>query len=241
MPLASGLVLLVLLIGSDAAAAETDGGLSRFSARYDLSRNGISVGDTKVSLELGDDGGYTYSARTEPSGVLSLWREDLIREESRGRLVDGRPRPDHYLYHREGDGINLHLELHFDWEDAKVHIESGGTRWSLDIDHATLDKLVQQLVFVQDLANGAQHAGYRVADGGRLKDYSYRVLGQETIEVPHGRHQVIKAERSKGHGPPEYTLWLAPGLDHRPVRILRRHRGARYQMDLEELDRQSPP
>ncbi len=240
MRLHPGIFLSLILFSIGTAADNTGGVLGRFAAHYDLSRNGVSVGDTHISLELGADNIYVYRAQTEPSGVLSLWREDLILEESSGRVLNGRPRPDHYLYHREGDGVNLHLELDFDWDNAKVRIESGESHWSLAIGRNTLDKLVQQLVFLLDLADGANQKSYQVADGGLLKDYCYRVLGREILAVPHGRYNAIKAGRSKGSRPAEYTLWLAPELGYRPVRILRLHRGSRYLMELKELIRESP-
>ncbi len=239
MRLCPGIFLSLILFSISTAANDKAGVLSRFTAHYDLSRNDISVGDTHISLELGVDDTYVYRAQTEPNGVLSLWREDLILEESSGRVLDGRPRPDHYLYHREGGGVNLHLELDFDWDNARVRISSGESHWSLAIGRNTLDKLVQQLVFLLDLAAGVKQKTYQVADGGLLKGYSYRVRGRETLEVPHGRYNAIKVGRSKDHGSADYTLWLAPELDYRPVCILRRHRGSRYLMKLKELIRES--
>ncbi len=229
--------LLLILLLCTPLTAWGEPLLGSFSARYDLSRNGIRVGETQVNLLVRPDETYSYQAHTEPSGVLALWREDLIEEQSHGTLVDGRPRPERYLYHREGDGISLHLELHFDWENAKVHIDSGDTSWALDIGPETLDKMVQQLAFVRDLAAGAQQASYHIADGGRLKTYQYRVLGNETLKTPLGRYTTIRADRSKNAGAPDYSLWLAPKLDYRPVRIIRRHRGARYEMAIKELKR----
>ncbi len=240
MCLRPGIALLLILFSIQASADDGTSALGRFAARYDLSRNGISVGNTRISLELGIDDSYVYSVRTEPSGVLSLWREDLIQERSSGHIVDGRPRPDHYLYHREGEGVNQHLELDFDWDRAKVRIVSGNSRWSLDIGRDTLDKLVQQLVFMMDLAGGAIQMSYRVADGGLLKNYRYRVQGHETLQVPHGLYKVIRADRDKGRGLPDYILWMAPELGYQPVRIQRQHRGSRYQMDLRELFRETP-
>jgi hypothetical protein len=42
-------------------------------------------------------------------------------------------------------------------------------------------------------------------------------------------------ERKKDGGASDYTLWVAPALDHQPVRILRRLGSSSYQMDLAEL------
>ncbi len=207
-----------------------------FTAGYRLTRNGIAVGRTRVSLQLLPDGDYLYRARTKPNAVVSLIREDVILEESQGRMMDGRPRPDRYLYQREGSGIQRSLQLDFDWSRNRVKIRDEHSSWHLEISAETLDKLVQQLVYTRELGDGIRTARYQVADGGRLKDYAYRVLGKELVITPPGHYETLKVERTKEQGRPDYTLWLAPELDHRPVRILRRHEGSLYRMELLEFE-----
>jgi hypothetical protein len=238
---AAGRLLLLLLLACCLPSLPVSGGqeghpLTPFSAEYQLSRNDIAIARTHVSLQLLPDGGYLYRARTEPNAVVSLIREELILEESRGRMVNGRPRPDHYLYQREGPGIERNLQLDFDWPRKRVRIRDGHSTWRMKIGGETLDKLVQQLVFTRELGDGIRTASYRVADGGRLKEYAYRVVGREPVITPLGRFDTHKVERTKERGASDYTLWLAPELDHRPVRILRNHEGTRYRMELVEFE-----
>ncbi len=207
-----------------------------FTAEYRLTYNGIPVGQTHVSLQLLPDGGYIHRARTEPNAMISLIREDLILEESRGRVVSGRPRPDRYLYQRESPSIQRSLHLDFDWLGKQVQIRDEHSNWRMGISTKTLDKLVQQLVFTRELRDGIRTVHYRVADGGRLKDYAYRVLGRELAITPLGRFETFKVERTKDDKASDYTLWLAPELDHRPVRILRRHEGSLYRMELVKFE-----
>lgn len=229
-------ILLYWTLAYPGMAAEHDQRLLPFTAEYELTRNGIAVGRTQVSLELLPDGVYLYRASTAPNPVLALLRTDRIREESRGRMVQGRPRPDRYLYRREGSDIERHLELEFDWTDQRVRNIERSSTWSMQVPKGTLDKLVQQLVFTLDLKNGRKTASYPVADGGRLKEYSYRTLGKETLSTRLGRFDTLKVNRAKDQGATDYTLWLAPALGFRPVRILRRHGGSQYRMELVELD-----
>ena len=228
------LLLLCWLLPLSAAAEQ--GALHPFSAEYRLTRDGVPIGSTRVTLEYLPDGGYLYRARTEPNAVVSLVREESILEESQGRVVEGRPRPDHYLYRRDGDGPRHRLRLEFDWPRLRVQIDDESSSWHMEVTAQTLDKLVQQLVFTRELGQGVRRADYRVADGGRLKEYRYRVLGRESVVTPLGRFDAFKVARSKGSGASDYTLWLAPTLNHRPVRILRRHRGSLYRMELVEFE-----
>lgn len=216
-------------------AADTAPDVRPFSARYELTRNGISVGETLVNLQLQPDQTYLYRARTEPTALLALWREDLILEESKGGFVDGGIRPDQYLYQRQGDTGSRRMQLDFDWQKLRVRIHEQGSNWSLSMPAQTLDKLAQQWAFIHHLRQGGGDISYRVADGGRLKDYRYKVLGRDTLQTPLGLYETLKVDRYKGPGSADYTLWLAPELDYQPVRILRRHQGNRYRMDLTEF------
>jgi hypothetical protein len=226
------LILPLCLTSLAAAVAET----VPFVAQYRLTRDAIPVGETRVSLELRAGGGYLYRARTTPSALVSLLRADRILEQSEGRLLDGRPRPDRYTYRREGSGADRHMELSFDWTRMRVRVHDERSSWMLDVPEGALDKLVQQLMLSLDLGAGARNASYRVADGGLLKDYDYRVLGSESVTTPFGRFDTLRVKRSKDRGPVDYTLWVAPQLDHLPVRILRRHKGKLFQMDLTSLE-----
>lgn len=208
-----------------------------FVADYELSRNGIPVAHTRLSLDLRDDGAYLYRARTEPNVLISLWREDLILEQSTGRLIDGSPRPDNYYYQRVSGSGGYSVTMAFDWEKNRVRIGEKPRHWFLDLEPGTLDKFVQQLALSHELDQGADVPRFTVADGGKLKEYSYKSIGKESVETPMGRYETLKLERHKDDAESDYTLWLAPVLDYLPIRILRLHNGARYLMEIEDLDR----
>jgi hypothetical protein len=101
----------------------------------------------------------------------------------------------------------------------------------------TLDKLTQQLAFVLDLSSGTQSRTYQVADGGKLKPYTYRVLGRQTLNTTLGRTQCIKVSRAKRDQPPDYTLWFAPDFGYLPVRIVRQQGGEEFRMEIATLER----
>jgi hypothetical protein len=229
-----GLGLLLLTAG--ALSQDNDAPPRPFVATYQLSRNDLPVGQTRLEWQLTPGGGYRYRARTEPRGPLALIREDLILEESRGHLIDGRPRPDYYQYRRTGTASNRHLELTFDWPQNRVRIAETRSHWSLTMPPETLDKLVQQWQVSRDLANGVRDPEYTVADGGRLKQYRYRTLGRERLDTPLGPMDTLKLERRKDNGAADYTLWLAEVLNYQPVRILRQHGEHTYLMELAGLE-----
>ena len=234
MPRLACLLLLWAAVQAGAAETDADTVFRPFEADYQLTRNGISVGHTRIRFELGDQGDYRYYVESGPNMVLSLFRNDQVEEQSEGRLVRGWPLPLDYLYRRSGEA-DRELSLKFDWDSDRVDIQSAGSRWRLAVPSDTLDKLIQQLALSAELAAGKREPQFRVADGGLLKTYRYQVVGREDTEVPMGRFETLMVKRYKDDNPSDYTLWIAPSLGWQPVKILRRYRGTSYQMELESL------
>ncbi len=85
-----------------------------------------------------------------------------------------------------------------------------------------LDKHSLVLAVSADLRDGRLASSYPVADGGRLKTYTFERLGDERLVTPLGVHDTIKLRRERPGGRPATLFWHAPALDHLPVRIERR-------------------
>ncbi|MFT5927761.1 MAG: hypothetical protein ACI805_000877, partial [Candidatus Azotimanducaceae bacterium] len=60
---------------------------------------------------------------------------------------------------------------------------------------------------------------YVIADGGKLKNYSFKVIGEEEIDTPLGKMKTIKVSRVKDTRNRESTFWLAPEYDFLLVRF----------------------
>ncbi|MCU7907033.1 MAG: DUF3108 domain-containing protein [Candidatus Thiodiazotropha sp. (ex Epidulcina cf. delphinae)] len=208
--------------------------LEPFSATFSVKRNLIPLGELELKLSLNGTGDYTYHAHTMPGMLASLFSGDDILEESHGRISTDSIRPVRYHY-RDEAGKAENTELAFDWSNAEVHTSSGGTTWSQPITPGTQDKLSQQLLVRLDLAHGRKEMAYQVADGGKIKQYRFRVEGEERIKTPYGRLDCLRVKRSKASQPPDYTIWFAAKLNYLPVKIERQRSGRTYRMVLDEL------
>lgn len=211
---------------------------SAFEAEYQLTRNGIPFGTMERRLTYAANDGYRIAVRILPHKVLSLFHGEAVNEEAVGRRIGGRLRPDRYRFERQGSKQGRTLVVEFDWEERRATMLVDDDRpWSMALPADALDKLTQQLAFVRALSSGSQAQTYQVADGGRLKPYSYRVLGRQTLDTALGRIQCIKVSRAKSEQPPDYTLWFAPPLGYLPVRIERQQGGDAFRMEIATLDR----
>ncbi|PUB86930.1 MAG: DUF3108 domain-containing protein [gamma proteobacterium symbiont of Ctena orbiculata] len=215
--------------------AETALQLKPFSAGFSVKRNLLPLGELRLELSLNEQGDYAYQAHTRPGMLAGWFSADEVIEESRGHLRPGTIQPIHYSYRDQADESESSV-LEFDWGSGEVHTTSGGIRWSQPIARETQDRLSQQLLVRLHLAQGRRQITYQVADGGKIKQYHFRVDGEDQIDTPYGEMRCLRVLRSKGTRKPDYTIWFAPQLDYLPVRIERQQSGRLYRMVLDEIN-----
>ena len=223
----------LLFLPLDASAASPF--FKPFSASFSVSRGAIPLGKLELELSFDENRRYTYHAHTQPGFLAGWFSGDEIVEESRGEIAPELVVPGEYSY-RESDDEEDNAEIRFDWQELKAYTSSGGVTWAQDIESGIQDRLSQQLMMRLELSRSKREVSYRVADGGKLKTYQFRVVEEETLETPLGELHCLKVERSKESRKPDYTIWFAPQLDYLPVRIERRRKGKRYKMELESLE-----
>ncbi|MES9990566.1 MAG: DUF3108 domain-containing protein [Candidatus Thiodiazotropha sp.] len=230
----SWLIGFTALICYTAVQAETLLQLKPFSASFSVKRNVMPLGELSLEFSLSEQGAYIYRAHTQPGMLAGWFSAGEVIEESRGELHQGSIQPSHYSY-RDQDDEEESASLEFDWGSGEVHTTSGGVRWSQPIARETQDRLSQQLLVRLHLAQGRRQITYQVADGGKIKQYHFRVEGEDQIDTPYGEMRCLRVERSKGTRKPDYTIWFAPQLDYLPVRIEREQSGRLYRMALDKI------
>ncbi|NQY26427.1 MAG: DUF3108 domain-containing protein [Piscirickettsiaceae bacterium] len=197
-----------------------------FSANYLVRLNGLQAGELKQSLSTNSDNVRVFKSTTQAKGVFAYFKPDLVEETSHWQYKNNAILPQSYLYQRTGGKKEKYLSLSFDWLNMQVFIDDKKQPWQLEIEKNTLDKLVYQLALMSDLAEHKTKLNYRIADGGKLKDYKINILGEELITTPLGNIHTIKLKRertrSKGR---ETTLWCAPALNYLPVRLEHTEKG----------------
>jgi hypothetical protein len=230
------------------AAAQVEAPVPPHRADYLLTRDGLPFGVITMELTIDAHGGYRYRARTEPHAAVALMSQALEladgagqTEESVGQVEGGRFRPREYHFRRAGTEAAHALDLTFDWARGRAAITSEGKPWSMEVPAEAQDKLSVLLAVRQDLRTAQGERSYRVADGGRLKTYSFRILGRESLPGPDGERDTLALERSKDGREADYRLWLAPDLDQLPVRVEREESGSLYVMELTRVQGSGVP
>ena len=211
-------VFLLSLAGL-ALTAQADSVPDDYDAVYQLSVNRFGIGEARVTLRAQDNGLYTYRSDTNPTGLAKLFRSDRVREYSRFKLHQNRIRPLEYRFDHTGSKKERHAFLHFDWKALQVANTVEGHTWEMEIPDDALDKLVVQVAVMMDLTAGKEKLTYAIADGGKLKEYHFAIIGEENIKVPAGTFRAVKIERLRKDNDRTTHLWCAPELGYLPVRI----------------------
>jgi hypothetical protein len=202
------------------AAAEVPAALPEpFTAWYTLHTRGLTIGTMERRLEeVGSDGQYRYRSESRATGLVALFRDDRILEESRWMLENHQIRPLEYSYSYRGSKRSRTIKIVFDWQRGTITDQDNDNIWHIPIVPGVLDKLVYQLRIMSDLQRGARQLEYRIADKGTIKTYRFAILGEEDLSTPLGRLRTIKIERRKANSKRKTTFWCAPILSYLPVR-----------------------
>lgn len=190
-----------------------------FQAEFILYTNGVKVARMQREYSLSPDGNYHYRSETQPTGLISLFRNDLILEVSHWMLDGDLIKSVRYSYSHTRTKKERQVTIDFDWGKGQVINSINGESWNMPVEPGTLDKLLYQLAIMRDLKLGKSPISYTVADGGKIKTYDFELLGEEILETPLGQLHTLKLSRHKPNSRRETTLWCASKLDYLPVKV----------------------
>jgi len=210
--------------------------LPDFEASYELKRGSLRIGTSSIALSTDDRDNYRYESRSTPTRLVAWFLKERLHETSNGSLNTTSVRPDKYHYQRSGGSRERRADLAFDWQRMTVENRVEGSNWKMEIPSGTLDKLVSQVAMMLALQQGKTDVTFNIADGGKLKEYRFRQVGRETLELPAGTFETVKITKLRKNKKRETYIWCAPALNFLPVRIWQREKdGSEYQSDLESF------
>ncbi|MCW8932239.1 MAG: DUF3108 domain-containing protein [Gammaproteobacteria bacterium] len=172
---------------------------------------------------------YHFKSYSMPIGLLAFKKDETRDEQSEGLIIDGHIQPFHYNYQQvRNNKTHRHVELSFDWKQQEVtnhHIHKK-SKWSMSVPQQTVDKLSYQLSLMLKLAsNPEDNFSVHVADGGKLKEYYFELMGEERVYTSLGSYKALKIQHKRYKKEKNITLWCAPELNFLPVKIIQEEEG----------------
>lgn len=127
-----------------------------------------------------------------------------------------------YRRYQKVFGKSEEQKVIFHWDEQRVINDIDNKPWKMDIPVNAQDLLSYQLKLRYDLLQNPEQKQfqYPVADGGKIKFFTFRVVGDEVLNTPIGRLNTIKLE-SLRHSKMdvEHLVWLAKDWDNLLLRI----------------------
>ncbi len=227
--------ILLLSTSCLLASVFADADPTPFRAVYKADYKGLPVSAVGVR-ELKQVSAHTYILTSSARSLLVS-----ITESSTFKISLGEVQPLAYQYSRTGVGRNRAIALNFDWITGKAINPKNQTE--VDIAPGTLDKLLYQYKMREDLQSAFTERSpwpemhYQVADDDQVKQYTFRVIGEEEIDTPVGRINTVKAIRVRDRGDRTTTFWMAPDYEFLLVRLMQLEKNGRgFELILKEAE-----
>lgn len=221
------LVLAGLFLNSASGAEITQS----YEASYKASFKGVNATATRSLQEISD---REFELRSSIKLKLLGATVSRIREKSLFSREDEQIKPAYYEYKQSGLGKRLR-SVRFDWESQSAESLKNAQPSELSLSGHELDELSYFLHLRQAVSKGEQDILFPVADGDEIKDYHYRVVGEEVVDTPLGRLNSIKLARIRDQDSPRRTeLWLAKDWDYLLIKMIQEEEDARYELYIDE-------
>ncbi|MCU7836991.1 MAG: DUF3108 domain-containing protein [gamma proteobacterium symbiont of Taylorina sp.] len=202
--------------------------LKPFVATYLITAMGLEGINVTNSLSLSSDShgqqAYHFKSYSMTIGLLAFKKDETRDEQSKGLIIKQKIHPDLYSYKQiRKKKTKKNVEINFDWEKNQVtnHHINKHNQWIMPITVNTVDKLSYQLSLMLKLANQPEKKfSFKVADGGKLKEYHFEILAEERVFTSMGSYKALKVQHQRYHQNKKITLWCVPELNFLPVKII---------------------
>lgn len=190
-------------------------GMQPFTAEMEAIRHGAIDIKARGTLQLRETAPDEWHYRLSTDGrTLSL------REESWLTVVDEQIRPTRYEFESKVLWVKTTKSLRFDHERQRVTGRVEKDRIDERFAAPIYDAIGYQLALQQALARGEESITLNVLRHKRPDDMSFRVIGEEMLQLPQGEIYTWIIEQTEPVSRDERKLiWIAPGLNYTPMRF----------------------
>ena len=184
----------------------------RITLDYRLSA-GLASGQLML-LWVNEGDRYTITSVVSARGVARLAFSGQLVQTSRGRMTATGLQPEELWDQR----ANKRNQSRFDYAAHLIQTDgSKGPRTSL-LPAGTQDtqSLLFQIVLTAPPTADSEHALF---NGKEVRNYRYRVMGEETLDTPLGPQRTLRIIRLTGSGAERFEIWLAVDQHYLPVKL----------------------
>ena len=220
--------LIALLANSLLASHATadSGVVPAFRATYAAQFRGMDGGNLIFTFHpAGEPGQYIYETTADPSFLASLVVSRSATERSRLAIDAQGVRPLDWVFDDGKSGDKADGSLKFDWSAQRVT----GRIERENIDFATepnlQDRLSIQIAVMTALLRGEEPSTFPMIDDNRIKRYTYRKIGDTTLDTPLGKVATVIYESTREGSSRVARFWMAPDYAYLALRAEQERKG----------------
>ncbi|MCK5877969.1 MAG: DUF3108 domain-containing protein [Candidatus Marithrix sp.] len=187
-----------------------------FTAKYSLYVKGLPVGEVTRSLTAQKNGKFEFKTMAKTTGLAAFFRKMTIEEKSIFTRIKNKVQPLEYLYRQTGKKARLKT-VFFDWSQNIANNKFKDKTHRVKLEENVLDKLLYQVVLMQELQQGKRKLKYKVVSKGKITTYIPKFLGTESIKTGVGKFKTLKYSKISNNR--RTTLWCATKLHYLPIQV----------------------
>jgi len=192
--------------------------LSRgFSITYEVSHNGIYLGDTVRTYKQLADGNWQYQSMTTAKGLAGLFFPDTVVETSTLKQQDNNIVPLSYVYDQSGGKDSEHYRIDFLWDQHKIHNSHDNKDYKIEGNAQDVQTFLLQIM--RDLQHHQNTVTYFIASRGDASSYVLTQNGSHKIDVGDKSLETIELVSNKLKDNDQWRVWCAVSLEFMPVRV----------------------
>ena len=153
-----------------------------------------------------------YKAISDPISELNFSATSMLAsltESSQFSWDHEQIKPIRFTHERKIFGHSKRNTLSFDWHKQEIiSTHKGKTRY-INNELAALDRLSFQLQLQHDLSSNIEDKVYRIADKNKIKEYAFKIIGEEVITTALGKLNTTKVKVVRDNNKRVTYVWLA--------------------------------
>ena len=182
---------------------------------FEVTSGSMRLGEGRDVLEH-DGKKYSVVSETKTVGVAALLYKLNVRRESSGLLSAGGLRP---LRFEEVNSRKPRRAVDFDWSAGQVKLTDGDKIETEALSANTFDPASLPYAFAFAQSNQESMKVF-VADGKRMTDYEYRIIGKEMLKTPLGDMETLHFQKVREPDDKRgLEFWLSVDRHFLPIKI----------------------
>lgn len=217
-------LLAVSMFASKATAQST--ALPAFRATYAVEFRGMDGGNLIFTFQpASEPGQFIYQTTADPSFLASLVVSRAATERSRIAIDEQGVRPLEWVFDDGKSSDKADGSLTFDWATQRATGRIEREAIDLPTEAGLQDRLSIQIAVMVALLRGQEPSRFPMIDDNRIKRYTYRKVGDATLDTPLGKVETVIYESTREGSSRLARFWMAPSYDYLAMRAEQERKG----------------